>query len=76
MVTSLTLLTHMLCLESLHTLGYSVLLLSADLHNPLVRSKMTRREFIRNIRPILGPGLSDDFLCRPRVCMPSLPHTR
>ena len=47
--------------ESLFTLTFSILLLSSDLHNPHVRRKMSKREFLRNTKPLLE-GITDDFL--------------
>jgi Sec7-like guanine-nucleotide exchange factor len=40
-------------------LSYSVLILSNDLHNPRIKNKMTKREFIRNTRQL--PHVDDDY---------------
>eukprot|EP00042_Codosiga_hollandica_P041154 m.364489 g.364489 ORF g.364489 m.364489 type:complete len:294 (-) comp56040_c0_seq1:89-970(-) len=48
--------------EYLSMLFFSLLLLSADLHNPRVRTKMTKREFVRNIRGLTDKSFSDDYL--------------
>lgn len=49
--------------EQLYMLAYTVLLLSGDLHNPLVKRKMTKREFLRNTKAVLV-AFSDEYLCR------------
>jgi hypothetical protein len=48
--------------ELFSILGFSILLLSADLHNPRVRTKMTKREFVRNTRDLAGRAVSPEFL--------------
>lgn len=49
--------------DDVYILAFTVLLLSADLHNPLVKRKMTKREFLRNTRHIIAT-FSDDYLCQ------------
>eukprot|EP00040_Diaphanoeca_grandis_P010821 m.55441 g.55441 ORF g.55441 m.55441 type:complete len:332 (-) comp22070_c0_seq1:46-1041(-) len=39
--------------NNIHVLCYSVILLGVDLHNPNIKSKMTKREFIKNNRRII-----------------------
>ena len=48
--------------EPLYILAYTVLLLSSYQHNPLVRRKMSKREFLRNTRPVLGQHFHDAYL--------------
>ena len=37
-----------------YVLAYSVIMLNTDLHNPMVKNRMTKEEFIRNNRGING----------------------
>lgn len=47
------------CRDTVYLLSFSVLILSNDMHNPGIKNKMTKREFIRNTRQL--PGVDDDF---------------
>ena len=47
--------------DTLKVLCYSLILLSVDLTSPHVKNKMSKREFIRNLRPTVS-GISDDTL--------------
>ncbi|XP_019854895.1 PREDICTED: F-box only protein 8-like isoform X1 [Amphimedon queenslandica] len=47
--------------DTLKVLCYSLILLSVDLTSPHVKNKMSKREFIRNLRPTVT-GISDDTL--------------
>lgn len=39
--------------ESIYVLCFSLIMLSADLYNPQIKNKMSKREFIRNVRRAL-----------------------
>jgi len=45
--------------ESVAVLCYSLLLLSVDLYSPHVKNKMSKREFIRNNRPMMADVSAD-----------------
>ena len=47
--------------DTVYVICYSLILLSVDLTSPHVKNKMSKREFIRNLRRAT-PGLSDDLL--------------
>ena len=47
--------------DALHVTCYSLILLSVDLTSPHVKNKMSKREFIRNLRHAIV-GVSDDML--------------
>lgn len=49
--------------ETTVLLMYSMLILSTDLASPLIKNKMTKREFIRNVSRINAAGtLTPDYL--------------
>jgi F-box protein 8 len=48
-------------IDTIHVICYSLILLSVDLTSPCVKNKMSKREFIRNLRPTIR-GLTDDTL--------------
>lgn len=47
--------------ETVYILCYSLILLSVDLYSPQVKRKMSKREFIKNLRGI-AVGACDDFI--------------
>lgn len=47
--------------ETVYILCYSLILLSVDLYSPQVKRKMSKREFIKNLRG-LAVGASDDYI--------------
>jgi F-box protein 8 len=47
--------------ETVYILCYSLILLSVDLYSPQVKRKMSKREFIKNLRGT-AHGASDDFI--------------
>lgn len=49
------------CIETVYILCYSLILLSVDLYSAQVKRKMSKREFIKNLRGIAF-GASDDFI--------------
>lgn len=51
----------MLCIETVYILCYSLILLSVDLYSPQVKRKMSKREFIKNLRDIAF-GATRDFI--------------
>lgn len=49
--------------DAIYVLCFALLLLSVDLHNPHIKNKMSKREFVRNNRTIdTLDALDDDFL--------------
>ena len=48
-------------IDTVHVLCYSLILLSVDLTSPCVKNKMSKREFIRNLRPTVI-GINDETL--------------
>ncbi|KAL2603207.1 hypothetical protein R1flu_013143 [Riccia fluitans] len=49
--------------DTAYVLAYSVIMLNTDAHNPMVKSKMSKAEFIRNNRGIDdGKDLPEDFM--------------
>lgn len=42
-------------------LCYSLIMLSVDLTSPHVKNKMSKREFIRNVRPAVQTKIDDDM---------------
>ena len=47
--------------DTVFVICYSLIMLSVDLISPHVKNKMSKREFIRNLRQAAG-GISDDTL--------------
>lgn len=64
--------------DAIYVLCFALLLLSVDLHNPHIKNKMSKREFVRNNRTIdTLDALDDDFLGMwSDLPPPDLPHPR
>ncbi|UXI16592.1 Prion protein-interacting protein [Sarcoptes scabiei] len=67
--------------ETIYVLCFSLIMLSADLFNPRIKNKMSKREFIRNVRRALGlfddelfGHLYDDVYLRGHIAGKSLSH--
>ncbi len=49
--------------DAVYVLAFAVIMLNTDLHNPQVKKKMSRTDFLKNNRGINeGENLPDDFL--------------
>ena len=53
--------SHLFFSESVFILCHSLILLSVDLSSPHVKNKMTKREFVKNLRGLVQ-GLETDYL--------------
>lgn len=53
--------SHFIFSESVFILCHSLILLSVDLSSPHVKNKMTKREFVKNLRGLVQ-GLETDYL--------------
>ncbi|CAD5207446.1 unnamed protein product [Bursaphelenchus okinawaensis] len=51
--------------DTIYVLSYSIVMLTTDLHNKQVKKKMTKEEYIKNIRALnYTNDLSDDFIIK------------
>lgn len=50
-----------MCIDDVYVICYSLILLSVDLTSPHVKNKMSKREFIRNLRRAMPAAALDDI---------------
>ena len=52
---------YLICLDTVYIVSFSLIMLSVDLSSPHVKNKMSKREFIRNVRRAVGHRIDDEW---------------